>query len=190
MRDERRVELRLTLPQPEPEKKTVWKQCVPGAGRPQNPHASKRPLISWSISHGPSRRHEHPHAPLGLPSWRGVDLVWSPGRRDALDHPLDRLGSLLHLHQRKTDFASERSVRVRPEVHEEKLAKLDGLGHGIDPVVIKEAIDRLSGEEGRLREKLARMDRKPDEQVHLASVSRLKEAGPELSAALLTGRMS
>jgi hypothetical protein len=32
MRDERWVELRLTLPQPEPEKKTVWKQCVPGVG--------------------------------------------------------------------------------------------------------------------------------------------------------------
>jgi hypothetical protein len=31
------------------------------------------------------------------------------------------------------------------------------------------------------------MNRKPDEQIQLASVARLKEAGPELSAALLTG---
>ncbi len=36
-------------------------------------------------------------------------------------------------------------------------------------------------------EELARLDGKPEDQVHLASVSRLKEAGPELSAALLTG---
>jgi hypothetical protein len=30
------------------------------------------------------------------------------------------------------------------ELHEEKLAKLDGLRHGIDPAAINEAIDRLS----------------------------------------------
>ena len=73
------------------------------------------------------------------------------------------------------------------ELHEDKLAKLDGLGHGIDPSVIKEAIDRLSAEEARLREELARLEGKPEEQAHLASLSRLKEAGPELTAALLAG---
>lgn len=41
--------------------------------------------------------------------------------------------------------------------------------------------------ENRLRDKLARMNREPDERSQLASVSRLREVGPELSAALLSG---
>ncbi len=73
------------------------------------------------------------------------------------------------------------------ELHEEKLAKLDGLRHGIDPGLISEAIDRLSEDENRLRAELARINREPDEQSQLASVSRLKQVGPELSAALLKG---
>jgi hypothetical protein len=59
------------------------------------------------------------------------------------------------------------------QLHEEKLAKLDGLRHGIDPGLISEAIDRLSEDENRLRAELARINREPDEQSQLASVSRL-----------------
>ena len=77
--------------------------------------------------------------------------------------------------------------RKLSDLHEEKLAKLDGLGHGIDPSVIREAIDRLSDEEARLREELSRMDTKPEEQAQLTSICRLKDAGPEFSAALLSG---
>jgi DNA invertase Pin-like site-specific DNA recombinase len=73
------------------------------------------------------------------------------------------------------------------ELHEEKLAKLDGLRHGIDPALISEAIDRLSENESRVRDELSRMNPEPDEQSLLTSVSRLREAGPELSAALLSG---
>jgi hypothetical protein len=77
--------------------------------------------------------------------------------------------------------------RKLSELHEETLAKRDGLGHGIDPAVIKEAIDRLSPKEDRLRDELARMSPKIEEQAQLTSISRLKAAGPELSAALLAG---
>ena len=48
--------------------------------------------------------------------------------------------------------------------HGEKLAKLDGLRHGIDPALIGEAIDRLSKNESRARDELSRMNREPDEQ--------------------------
>jgi lactoylglutathione lyase len=77
--------------------------------------------------------------------------------------------------------------RRRSELHEEKLAKLDGLLHGIDPALISEAIDRLSENESRVRDELSRMIREPDEQNLLTSASRLRQAGPELSAALLSG---
>jgi hypothetical protein len=69
----------------------------------------------------------------------------------------------------------ERRLR---ELHEEKLAKLDGLRHGIDPALISEAIDRLSENESRVRDELSRMSPEPDEQSLLTSVSRLTEAGP------------
>lgn len=63
------------------------------------------------------------------------------------------------------------------DLHEEKLAKLNGFRHGIDPTLIREAIDRLSEEENRWREELTQITRKPDEQVELGSVSRLREGG-------------
>jgi hypothetical protein len=80
-----------------------------------------------------------------------------------------------------------RLERRLSELHEEKLAKLDGLRHGIDPALISGAIDRLSENESRVRDELSRMSREPDEQSLLTSVSRLRQAGPELSAALLSG---
>jgi hypothetical protein len=73
------------------------------------------------------------------------------------------------------------------ELHEEKLAKLDGLRHGIDPALINKAIDRLSENESRVHDELSRMNREPDEASLLTSMSRLGEAGPEISAALLSG---
>src|SRR5205823_9336107 len=68
-----------------------------------------------------------------------------------------------------------------------KLAKFDGFRHGIDPALIREAIDRLVEKENRLRGELAQITQKPDEQTQLASLGRLRQAGPELSAALLSG---
>ncbi len=80
-----------------------------------------------------------------------------------------------------------RLERRLADLHEEKLAKLDGFRHGIDPILIREAIDRLTEGEKRLREELSQIARKPDEQVQLASIGRLREVGPELSAALFNG---
>jgi hypothetical protein len=80
-----------------------------------------------------------------------------------------------------------RLERRLADLHEEKLAKLDGFRHGIDPALIREAIDRLVEEENRLRGELAQLSRKSDEQVQVASIERLREVGPELSAALLSG---
>ena len=80
-----------------------------------------------------------------------------------------------------------RLERRLSELHEEKLAKLDGFRHEIDPTLIREAIDRLSEEENRVREELAQITGRPDEQIQLASVGRLRESGPELTAALLSG---
>jgi hypothetical protein len=73
------------------------------------------------------------------------------------------------------------------ELHEEKLAKLDGFIQGIDPTLIREAIDRLTEEENGLRQELTQMARKPSEEAHIASIGRLRERGPELTAALLSG---
>ena len=80
-----------------------------------------------------------------------------------------------------------RLERRLAELHEEKLSKLDGFRHGIDPALIREAIDRLSEEEDRLRGEVAQITQRSDEQTQLASVGRLREVGPELSAALLSG---
>jgi site-specific DNA recombinase len=117
-----------------------------------------------------------------------VDVVCSelldPLRAATLERQLRKT---LRDRQKSTLKDRTRLERRLAEIHEDKLAKLDGLGHGIDPAVIREAIDRLSEEEGRLREELALVDQRPEERARLASVVRLKEAGPELSAALLTG---
>jgi site-specific DNA recombinase len=80
-----------------------------------------------------------------------------------------------------------RLERRLADLHEEKLAKLVGFRHGIDPRLIREAIDRLSEEEDRLREELVQITGKSDERTQLASIGRLREVGPELSAALLSG---
>jgi hypothetical protein len=45
----------------------------------------------------------------------------------------------------------------------------------------------MTVEENRLREELAQITPKPDEQIQLASIGRLREVGPELTAALLSG---
>jgi site-specific DNA recombinase len=117
-----------------------------------------------------------------------VDVVCSelldPLRATTLERELQKAVR----ERRKSSLKDRTRLEQRvSELHQEKLVKLDGLGHGIDPAVIKEAIDQVSEEEGRLREELARMDQKPDEQAHLAAVSRLREASAELSAALLSG---
>ncbi|HYT78276.1 MAG TPA: recombinase family protein [Actinomycetota bacterium] len=117
-----------------------------------------------------------------------VDVVCSelldPLRAATLEQ---QLSSAFRDRQKASLKGRTRLERRLADLHEEKLPKLDGFRHGIDPALIRESIDRLSAEENRLREELAQITRNPEEQVQLASIGRLREAGPELSAALLSG---
>jgi len=130
-----------------------------------------RPWIKTEIDWGLGFEGAAPFAAAGCASsCVGAD------RRVAL---LERQLSAAFRSRQKASLKGRTQLEPRlSELHEEKLAKLDGLRHAIDPALIREAIDRLSENESRVRDELSRMNREPDEQSLLTSVSRLRQAGP------------
>jgi hypothetical protein len=107
-------------------------------------------------------------------------------RRDAArphDAPSQHLRAH-RLHVLPHDIHRGLEVHRRTELHD--LGSRIDLGR-VARTHISEAIDRISENVSRVRDELSRMNREPDEQSLLTSMSRLRQAGPELSAALLSG---